>query len=64
MLRCVAECPLHTYMDDELTLAGEKICVPSCKNLIPTAYIYWDEEILSGDNVNKEKCVRKCPADA
>ena len=32
------------------------MCVPSCKNLEPIAYIYID-----GDNSNKETCIRKCP---
>ena len=37
---------------------GLKICVKSCKNLEPAAYIYTDPD-LNG----KERCVRVCPDD-
>ena len=31
------------------------MCVPSCKNLVPTAYIYDDPDR------NMKVCTRKCP---
>ena len=46
---CKSECSEDYYID-ELTSTSIKYCVPSCKNLIPTAFI----------NKNGTKCVDKC----
>ena len=35
---CVSECPTNYYID-EITNSSLKVCVPSCKNLIPSSYI-------------------------
>ena len=42
--KCVINCPANHYIDD-LTTTGLRICVPSCLNLEPTAYIYADSTI-------------------
>ena len=56
--KCTASCSgdIYKYIDNELTTDGLKICVKSCKNLEPTAYIYNDP-----DNDNQDTCVRTCP---
>ena len=36
---------IEHYIDDELTTPGLKICVKSCEELKPTAYIYNDPDI-------------------
>ena len=54
---CVTSCPTGYYIDG-LTTDKYKICVKSCRNLIPTAFIYEDP-----DNSNKKTCVRACPSD-
>ena len=41
---CSSTCPTLYYLDNELTTDGLKICVPSCHNLIPPAYIYVDTD--------------------
>ena len=51
--KCANTCGTN-YIDD-LTISDMKRCVKSCKNLIPTAYIYEDPDI------SKKKCVRECP---
>eukprot|EP00828_Plagiopyla_frontata_P047387 TRINITY_DN873_c0_g1_i8.p1 TRINITY_DN873_c0_g1~~TRINITY_DN873_c0_g1_i8.p1 ORF type:complete len:2601 (+),score=459.84 TRINITY_DN873_c0_g1_i8:925-8727(+) len=56
--KCVATCPDGQYLDDEVTTPGLKICVKSCKNLNPTAYIYNDPDLSAA---NKNRCVRACP---
>ena len=53
--RCTATCPANHYID-EVTIVGEKVCVTSCKNKIPTAYLYIDTS-----DSNKIKCVHTCP---
>ena len=31
--KCSSSCPVHYYLDDELSTKGLKICVKSCNNL-------------------------------
>ena len=62
--KCVDACPPNSYIDNTTINnytdndSGKvlKRCVPSCKNLNPTAYIYVDK-----DNGNKETCISLCP---
>ena len=57
--KCADKCPDdgdYKYIDNELTTEGLKICVKSCKNLEPIAYIYEDP-----DNNKYKTCVRYCP---
>ena len=57
---CAKSCPTdangYQYIDDELTTPGLKICVKSCKNLVPPAFIYTDT-----DNESRKTCKRICP---
>ena len=55
---CVSTCATDFFIDD-ITTPGVKICVRSCKNLNPTAYVYEDSDITA---TNKNRCVRTCPA--
>ena len=56
--KCGTTCPDNFYID-ELTSGGVSMCVRSCKELNPVAYVYEDSDLTCN---NKKRCVRACPA--
>ena len=51
----MSSCPPNHYIDD-LTTVDLNMCVPSCLNLEPSAYIFEDST-----SDNKKKCIHNCP---
>ena len=56
ILNALAACPtwfIHRYSD---IYKSKIVCVKSCKNLIPVAFV-------DVKDVNKKQCTRTCPSD-
>ena len=66
---CVVNCPTNYYKDD-ITNSSLKVCVPSCKNLIPSSYIYENKchrsckdlsKYVDPEDPDRPTCADKCP---
>ena len=54
--KCVTSCPNEYYIDEITDDINDSVklrkCVPSCKDLEPAAYIYFESD--------RYKCIRNC----
>ena len=68
---CASKCPDSAKYIDPLTNSNSKVCVSSCKNLLPTAYINKAGdtctrsceagEVIDKTDSDKPKCATTCP---
>ena len=50
--KCATSCPDGSYID-EISNSSRRVCVKSCRNLHPVAYV----------NIDTKSCISSCPTD-